>query len=126
MTSKVLVAPKGMGLNDFVAMQEGFFSADGLDVEFDMKTHILVVFTQDKQAIFGALNTLRIPGFAETNVFDSMYDTLDRIDRIPGHKELVVIASGRDTLSQRTLDQTLKKIKGSAFEVVKMGPITTR
>lgn len=32
------VAPKGMGLNDFVAMKEGFFAAEGLDVEFDMKT----------------------------------------------------------------------------------------
>lgn len=32
---KVKVAPKGMGLNDFVAMQEGFFAAEGLDVEFD-------------------------------------------------------------------------------------------
>jgi ABC-type nitrate/sulfonate/bicarbonate transport system substrate-binding protein len=34
----VFVAPKGMGLNDFVAMQEGFFEAEGLAVEFDMKT----------------------------------------------------------------------------------------
>jgi NitT/TauT family transport system substrate-binding protein len=38
MTVKVVVAPKGMGLNDFVAMQEGFFREEGLDVEFDMKT----------------------------------------------------------------------------------------
>ena len=38
MAIKVAVAPKGMGLNDFVAMQEGFFAAEGLDVEFDMKT----------------------------------------------------------------------------------------
>ncbi len=38
MAIKVAVAPKGMGLNDFVAMQEGFFTAEGLDVEFDMKT----------------------------------------------------------------------------------------
>ncbi|MGA7239260.1 MAG: hypothetical protein WBY44_26495 [Bryobacteraceae bacterium] len=38
MTVKVSVAPKGMGLNDFVAMQEGFFRDEGLDVEFDMKT----------------------------------------------------------------------------------------
>jgi len=80
-------------------------------VEFDMKTHVLVDFTQDKQAIFGALNTLRIPGFAETNIFDAMYDTLDRLDRVPGHKELVVVASGRDTFSKITLDQILKKIK---------------
>ncbi len=35
---KVKVAPKGMGLNDFVAMQEGYFAAEGLDVEFDWKT----------------------------------------------------------------------------------------
>src|SRR5262245_17300534 len=34
---RVRVAPKGMGLNDFVAMQEGFFVAEGLDVEFDWK-----------------------------------------------------------------------------------------
>lgn len=35
---RVKIAPKGMGLNDFVAMQEGFFIAEGLDVEFDWKT----------------------------------------------------------------------------------------
>src|SRR5262249_53508533 len=30
--------PKGMGLNDFVAKEEGFFEAEGLDVTFDWKT----------------------------------------------------------------------------------------
>ena len=34
----VKIAPKGMGLNDFVAQQEGYFAAAGLDVEFDWKT----------------------------------------------------------------------------------------
>ncbi len=82
-------------------------------VEFDMKTHILVDFTQDKNSIFGALNRLRIPGFSETNIFDAMYDTLDRLDRIPGHKELVVVASGRDTFSKITFDTILKKVKAT-------------
>jgi NitT/TauT family transport system substrate-binding protein len=36
--TRVTVAPKGMGLNDFVAQQEGFFGAEGLDVSFDWKT----------------------------------------------------------------------------------------
>jgi VWFA-related protein len=36
---------------------------------------------------------------------------LDRLDRVPGHKELVVVASGRDTFSKLTLDQILKKVK---------------
>ena len=35
---QVTVAPKGMGLYDFVAHQEGFFTAEGLDVELDWKT----------------------------------------------------------------------------------------
>ena len=36
--TRVKVAPKGMGLNDFVAFEEGFFAAEGLDVELDWKT----------------------------------------------------------------------------------------
>ena len=35
---QVRVAPKGMGINDFVAEQEGFFAAEGIDVEWDIKT----------------------------------------------------------------------------------------
>jgi NitT/TauT family transport system substrate-binding protein len=35
---RVKIAPKGMGLNDFVAFQENFFAAEGLDVELDWKT----------------------------------------------------------------------------------------
>src|SRR5437867_11861908 len=35
---KIKVAPKGMGLNDFVALEEGFFAAEGMEIEFDWKT----------------------------------------------------------------------------------------
>jgi len=34
----ITVAPKGMGLNDFVAQAEGYFPAEGFDVAFDWKT----------------------------------------------------------------------------------------
>ncbi len=82
-------------------------------ISFDMKTHILVDFTQDKQAIFGALNTLRIPSFSETNLWDAMFDTLDRLDRIQGHKELVIVASGKDTMSHMIYDKIYKKVKAT-------------
>ena len=35
---KIKVAPKGMGLNDFVALEEGFFAAEGMQVEIDWNT----------------------------------------------------------------------------------------
>ena len=35
---RIKVAPKGMGLNDFVALDQGLFADEGLDVQFDWKT----------------------------------------------------------------------------------------
>ena len=78
---------------------------------FDMQPHILVDFTQDKRAVYGALNQLRIPGFAETNVFDALYDTLDRLDRVEGKKYIILVTTGVDTFSKMTLDKIMKKIK---------------
>lgn len=78
---------------------------------YDMQPHILVDFTQDKHAVFGALNQLRIPGFAETNMFDALYDTLDRLDRIEGKKYIILVTTGIDSFSKLTLDKITKKIK---------------
>lgn len=91
--------------------------------EFDMKPHILVDFTQDRRQIYAALNTLRIPGFSEINLFDALYDTLDRLDRVEGRKEIVLVAQGRDTFSKITYDTILKKVK--ATPNVTIYPIST-
>jgi len=78
---------------------------------YDMKPQILVDFTQDKAAIMGGLNQLRIPGFSETNLFDALYDTLDRLDRIEGHKYVILVSTGFDSFSKLNLDQINKKVK---------------
>lgn len=78
---------------------------------YDMQPHILVDFTQDKRAVYGALNQLRIPGFSETNLFDALYDTLDRLDRVEGKKYIVLVTTGIDTFSKLTLDKIMKKIR---------------
>ena len=82
-------------------------------ISYDMKPYILADFTQNKQEVYGALNQLRVPGFSETNEFDALYDTLDRVDRIQGHKFIILITSGIDTFSRVNLDQITKKIKNT-------------
>jgi VWFA-related protein len=82
-------------------------------ISYDMHPDILVDFTQDKQAINQALNGLRIPGFSETWEFSALYDTIDRLERVEGHKYLILVSSGIDTGLRITLDQIEKKVKTS-------------
>ena len=80
-------------------------------VSYDMRPQILTDFTQDKRAVLGALNTLRIPGFSERNLFDALYDTIDRIENLEGRKYIILVSTGKDTFSKLNLDQILKKLK---------------
>jgi VWFA-related protein len=80
---------------------------------FDLNTQIVTDFTQDKRQLVQAISSLRIPGFSETNIFDALYEGIDRLDRIQGRKYIILIASGRDTFSKLTLDKILKKVKES-------------
>jgi VWFA-related protein len=80
---------------------------------FDMHTQIVSDFTQDKRQLLEAINSLRIPGFSERNLFDALYEGLDRLNRIQGRKYIILIASGRDTFSKITLDKILQKVKST-------------
>src|SRR5215471_1411320 len=84
-------------------------------ITYDMRAHILQDFTQDKRAIQASVGMLQ-PGMAmsqETNLFDALYDTLDRLEGVEGRKYIILVSSGRDTFSKKTLDQALKKVQAS-------------
>ncbi|HYG99947.1 MAG TPA: VWA domain-containing protein [Terriglobales bacterium] len=102
------------------AMMASYTFADSLKpedwiavVSFDMKPRVIADFTQDKRAVYGALNQLRIPGFRETNVYDALYDTLDRLEGVEGRKYIILISRGIDTFSKLNYDQILKKIQAT-------------
>ncbi|MBS1851776.1 MAG: VWA domain-containing protein [Acidobacteria bacterium] len=87
---------------------------------YDTKMHIVEDFTQDKRSILGGWAAL-LPGSAmssDTNLFDALYSTLDRLDAVAGPKYIVLISTGRDTFSIKTLDQVLKKIQSSRDTVI--------
>ncbi len=82
-------------------------------ITYDLKTHILSDFTNNKDVIAQSLQSLIIPGFSDTNLFDALYETLDRVSRIEGRKYIILIGSGRDTFSKLTLDKILARVKSS-------------
>src|SRR5208337_1195499 len=82
-------------------------------ISFDMKPQILTDFTQDRSQVRGALDTLRIPGFSEINLYDALSFTLDRMKDIKGRKAILLICTGFDTFSKLTYDQILKIVRSS-------------
>jgi VWFA-related protein len=44
-------------------------------------------------------------------MFDALYDTLDRLDRVQGKKYVILVSTGIDTFSRLKLDSILKKVK---------------
>jgi VWFA-related protein len=81
---------------------------------FDLRTHILTDFTEDKRAVYDSINSLTMPGFSDRNLFDSLYEALDRLSRVEGQKYVILVASGVNTFSKLTLDQILTKVKSTS------------
>jgi VWFA-related protein len=90
-------------------------------VTFDMKPRTEVDFTQNKDEVRQTLYSLYFPGFSESNVFDALLDTVDRLKDVKGKKSVLVLASGIDTFSKHTLDQTLKALRGTDVTIFCVG-----
>lgn len=85
---------------------------------FDLNQHIVLDFTQNKDQLQQAINLLAAQvympaAFQETNLFDALYNSLDRLSRIQGQKYIILIASGIDSFSKLTFDQIYKRVKAS-------------
>ena len=88
---------------------------------FDMKTRVEVDFTQNKDEVMEGLYHLYFPGFSESNLFDAILETVDRLKDVKGKKSIVVLASGVDTFSKHTLDQTMKQLRQSDVSIFCIG-----
>jgi VWFA-related protein len=90
-------------------------------VTFDMKPRTEVDFTQNKDELRQAIYHLYFPGFSESNVFDALLDTVDRLKDVKGKKSILLLASGVDTFSKHTLDQTMKQLRGTDVTIFAVG-----
>jgi VWFA-related protein len=88
---------------------------------FDMRTRLEVDFTQNKEEVRDAIYHLYFPGFSESNIFDAILETNDRLKDVKGKKSMLVLATGVDTFSKHTLDQTLKLLRQSDVSIFAVG-----
>ena len=88
---------------------------------FSMRTRVEVDFTQNKNEIAQTIGGLFFPDFSEANLFDAVLETLDQLRDVKGKKCILIIATGYDTLSKHTLDQTLNRLKETDVPIFSIG-----
>lgn len=90
-------------------------------VVYDLNPKILCDFTQDKNELMGSLRRLQIPGFSETNLFDALRFTLDRMEELEGKKAILLVSTGIDTFSRLNLDGILRRLNRTDVTIYSMG-----
>ena len=83
-------------------------------IAFDIRPEILTDFTRNKAELVGGLQQLQIPAYHETSLYDAVYDTLQRLEKIDGKKAIFLLSTGLDTnIGKRTYPEALKKAESS-------------
>ena len=90
-------------------------------VAYDLRPETLSDFTTDRSKTQEALQRLRIAAFSESNLFDALTDTADRMSEIEGRKAIILISSGIDTFSKLTFDKTRKLVQTAGVPIYALG-----
>src|SRR6266404_6769042 len=90
-------------------------------VAYDLRSEILSDFSTDRQQAYEAMQRLRIAAFSESNLYDAVVDTAQRMQDIEGRKAIVLMSSGIDTFSKLTFDKTRKALQDAGVPIYAVG-----
>jgi VWFA-related protein len=90
-------------------------------IAYDMRPEVLTDFTTDKREAREAMRRLQFAAFSESNMYDALAFTIDRMQTIEGRKAIVLIASGWDTFSKLTFDKARKAVQEGGVPIYAIG-----
>ena len=65
-------------------------------ITYDRHTYVVTDFTRNRYEIATTLKDLGAPRFRESQLYNALYETIDRMDGVKGRKAIVLISSGLD------------------------------
>jgi VWFA-related protein len=90
-------------------------------VAYDLRPEILSDFSTDKRQAYEAMRRLQFAAYSESNLFDAVVDTAQRMADIEGRKAIVLISSGMDTFSKLTFDKTRRALQDAGVPIYAIG-----
>ncbi len=90
-------------------------------VAYDMRPEILSDFSTDRHKTYEALQRMRFAAYSESNLFDALVDTAERMADIEGRKAIVLISSGLDTFSKMNFGEARRRIQIAGVPIYALG-----
>jgi len=90
-------------------------------VTYDLNPKVAVDFTHNRYQVRDALGSLGYPQFRETNLFDALVDTLEKLDGVSGRKSIVLMSTGSNSMSEANLDDVIDRLRRSDVTVFCVG-----
>jgi len=90
-------------------------------IAYDLRPEILSDFSTNRGDAMQAMRRLQIPAFSESNLYDTLQFTLERMEGIEGRKAIIVIASGRDTFSKLNYGEARKIVQNAGIPIYTIG-----
>ena len=92
---------------------------------YDERLQPLADFDQGHEVVDHIFDQVTTPSFSETNFYDALLETLNRMKGVRGRKAIILIASGVDTFSKTNYQQLLQAARDSAIPsyVIGLGSI---
>ncbi|MGE5568019.1 MAG: VWA domain-containing protein [Rhodospirillales bacterium] len=90
-------------------------------VGFARDVEVTADFTRVKENIASAFDSMGQSGWEDISTFDAVYAVLGRLRRIPGRHVVVLIGSGLDRYSERSLGDAQKELEASDVTVYAIG-----
>jgi hypothetical protein len=91
-------------------------------VVFSLSPQIVLDFARNTQALGAQIGRTPVNSFSESNLFDALAFTADRIKTVRGKKSILVVATGLDTFSKLTYDQALNSLQQAGVSVYGVEP----
>jgi VWFA-related protein len=94
-------------------------------VAYDLRPEILSDFSTDRRDAADALSRMRFPAFSESNLYDALTDTAQRMSELEGRKAIVLISTGIDTLSRMNFGEARKAVQNAGVSIYSVGLMQT-
>src|SRR3984893_16188310 len=89
--------------------------------KYDAKLETLADFNQGREALDHVFDHITVPDFSETNFYDALLETLNRMKSVHGRRAIILISTGIDTFSKANYQDVLRAARESAIPIYVIG-----